>query len=119
MNYCYNIDSDTIISNTKIKLCVIGSGRAGKFHINSLSINKNYELLYVIDKNKNKARELSKVANCNYSNDLDWVLNNIEFDAIIICTTILLQILKYSICLNFISIIVIFSRNLFYFLIKF
>ena len=70
-----------------IRICIIGAGRAGSFHVNSLSINKQYELLYVIDKDETKAIKLAERAQCKFNSDLDWVLNNIDFDAVIIATT--------------------------------
>jgi inositol oxygenase len=77
----------SIISNKVIKICIIGAGRAGNFHVNSLSTNKNYELLYIIDQDLKKAAELAQKANCLSHNDTDYILYNVNIDAVIICTT--------------------------------
>ncbi len=74
-------------NNKIIKICIIGAGRAGKFHVNSLLINKQYKLLYIIDKDIELAEKLSNIANCKYHNNLDYLLKTIDFDAIIIATT--------------------------------
>ena len=79
--------NDSTKSNKVIKICIIGAGRAGNFHVNSLSTNKNYELLYIIDQDLKKAAELAQKANCLSHNDTDYILYNINIDAVIICTT--------------------------------
>ena len=86
-SHSYNSDLNYSFSNSPVKLVIIGAGRAGKFHVESLSINKQFTLEYIVDTNEDKANELSKEANCSFHSDLDWVLHNIEFDAVIICTT--------------------------------
>lgn len=68
-------------------MCIIGAGRAGNFHVNSLSTNKNYELLYIIDQDLKRAEELAQKANCLSHNDTDYILYNTNIDAVIICTT--------------------------------
>lgn len=73
--------------NKEIKICILGAGRAGHFHVKSLSINKQYRLLYVIDQNEENAKNLADIANSNYHTDLEWVFANVDFDAVIICTT--------------------------------
>ena len=86
-SYLYKSELNHTFDKKIIKVCIVGAGRAGRFHINSLSINKQYKLLYIIDKDKDRAYQLSKIADCNYSVDLDWVLENVVFDAVIICST--------------------------------
>ena len=86
-SHSYNSDLNYSFSNSPVKLVIIGAGRAGKFHVESLSINKQFTLEYIVDTNEDKANKLSKEANCSFHSDLDWVLHNIEFDAVIICTT--------------------------------
>ena len=86
-SHSYNSQLNYSNSNNPIKLCIIGAGRAGEFHVNSLSINKQFKLEYIIDLDENKAKNLSVRANCNFTNDLDWALNNVDFNAVIISTT--------------------------------
>jgi predicted dehydrogenase len=62
------------ITSKVIKICIIGAGRAGNFHVNSLSTNKNYELLYIIDQDLKRAEELAQKANCLSHNNTDYVL---------------------------------------------
>lgn len=47
LNYSYIIP---------INICIIGAGRAGIFHVNSLLINKQYKLKYIIDVDLEKAK---------------------------------------------------------------
>ena len=70
-----------------INICIIGAGRAGNFHVNSLLINKQYKLKYIIDLDLEKAKNLAQKANCKYSNDLNLILSTNEIDAVIIATT--------------------------------
>ena len=78
---------NSITTNKVIKICIIGAGRAGNFHVNSLSTNKNYELLYIVDQDLKRAEELAQKANCLSHNDTDYVLYNTNIDAVIVCTT--------------------------------
>ena len=86
-SHSYNSNINYSLSNNPIKLAIIGAGRAGEFHVNSLSINKQFSLLYIIDSCEEKAMNLSIKAKCNYHNDFKYVLNNIDIQAVIICTT--------------------------------
>ena len=86
-SYSYNSKLNYSLSNEPINLAIIGAGRAGEFHVNSLSINKQFSLLYIVDLCEEKAINLSKKAKCNYQNDIDFVLNNDDIQAVIICTT--------------------------------
>ena len=64
-----------------LNICIIGAGRAGLFHINNVIKHPNININYVIDKNGQKAFELSKIYNCSFHTDIKWVLTNIEFDS--------------------------------------
>ena len=88
------------LGNKVVKLCIIGAGRAGEFHVNSLSSNKHFKLLYIIDFDSKKAQELANKACCSYNNSLDWVLLNVEFDAVLICTTTNTHCELITKCLN-------------------
>ena len=82
----YNSDLNFTFDDKIIKLAIIGAGRAGEFHVQSLSINKQYNLQYIIDLDIGKAKNLSDEANCKYSDDLDSVLLT-DISCVIICTT--------------------------------
>ena len=82
----YNSDLNFTFDNQTINLAIIGAGRAGAFHVQSLSINKQYNLKYIVDLDEYKAKQLSKIAKCNYSNNLEEVLNT-DIHCVIICTT--------------------------------
>ena len=86
-SHSYNSELYFSLSNSPIRIAIVGAGRAGEFHVESLSINKQFKLSYVIDLDEDKAVELSSKAECCYHTDLDWVLSNGEIDAVIICTT--------------------------------
>ena len=85
--HSYNSDLNYSLSDEPIKIAIIGAGRAGEFHVESLSINKQFKLMFIVDVDEDKANELSKKANCLFHNDLDWILCKVELDAVIICTT--------------------------------
>ena len=82
----YNSDLNFTFDNQVINLAIIGAGRAGAFHVQSLSINKQYDLKYIVDLDEFKAKQLAKTAKCNYSSNLDEVLNT-DIDCVIVCTT--------------------------------
>jgi len=86
-SHSYNSDLNYSLSDEPIKIAIIGAGRAGEFHVESLSINKQFKLIFIVDTDEDKANELSKKANCLFHNDLDWILSKTELDAVIICTT--------------------------------
>ena len=42
-SHSYNSDLNFSFSEKAINLCILGAGRAGEFHVNSLMINKQYK----------------------------------------------------------------------------
>ena len=70
-SHSYNSDLNYSYSDEPIKIAIIGAGRAGEFHVESLSINKQFKLMFIVDTDEDKANELSKKANCLFHNDLD------------------------------------------------
>lgn len=86
-SHSYNSEMNFTNSVNPIHLCIVGAGRAAEFHIQSLLINRQYKLEYIVDLQEEKAINLSKKINCKYSNNLDWVFQNVHIDAVIICTT--------------------------------
>ena len=86
-SHSYNSEFNYSLSVVPIKVAIIGAGRAGEFHVESLSINKQFDLRYVVDINEEKASELSKKANCLFHNDIEWILRETDIEAVIISTT--------------------------------
>ena len=84
--HSYNSDLNFTFDEEIINLAIIGAGRAGAFHVQSLSINKQYNLKYIVDLDISRAKELSEEANCKYSDNLDYVLST-DISCVIICTT--------------------------------
>lgn len=93
---------DYVLNQHKvIKICIVGAGRAGEFHVKSLLTMKNFELLYIIDPDIHKANKLAYTANCAAGNSLDWVMVGMSFDAIIICTPTNTHYELIKKCLNY------------------
>ena len=58
-SHSYGSALDYSYSDKPISLAMIGAGRAGEFHVKSLSINKQFELKYIVDTDEDKANSLS------------------------------------------------------------
>jgi len=85
-SHSYNSELNFTFDEEIINLAIIGAGRAGAFHVQSLSINKQYELKFIVDLDIIKAKSLAKEAKCDYSDDLDYILSS-NINCVIICTT--------------------------------
>ena len=61
-----------------INICLVGAGRAGEFHINSLNKSKLFNLICIIDFDLDKASNLSNkyYGKCQVSDDLDFILES-------------------------------------------
>lgn len=85
-----------------INICIIGAGKIGHFYATSIKETKLFKLEYVIDTDIDKSRSLAKASDCHFHNDLDWVLQNVHFNAIIIATPsdthyeLIMKCLKYK-----------------------
>jgi inositol oxygenase len=86
-SHSYTSGLNYSLSVEPICIAIVGAGRAGEFHVESLSINKQFDLRYIIDINEDKASDLSKKAQCSFHNDLEWVLRETDIEAVIISTT--------------------------------
>ena len=69
-SHSYNSELNYSLSEEPIKLAIIGAGRAGRFHVESLLMNKQFKLEYIVDLDEDKANELSTKARCLFHNDL-------------------------------------------------
>ena len=72
----------------KLKIGVIGAGRIGKVHTETIAQNiSNAEVIAIADVKLNLARELAGLFNVNLvSSNYKDILNNPEIDAVIICS---------------------------------
>ena len=86
-SHSYGSALDYSYSDKPISLAMIGAGRAGEFHVKSLSINKQFELKYIVDTDEDKANSLSGKVGCLFHHDIKWVLQHGDVQAVLICTT--------------------------------
>ena len=70
-----------------LDVCLVGAGRAGNFHVNSILKNSLINLVCVVDKEKTKGLNLAEKANTEYHNNIEYVLKKYKFDALIIAST--------------------------------
>lgn len=70
-----------------LDVCLVGAGRAGNFHVNSILKNPLINLVCVVDKEETKGLKLAEKANSTYHNNIEYVLKNYKFDALIIAST--------------------------------
>ena len=69
-----------------LKLGLLGLGRAGNFHMNSIEALSGVELKWAMDIKKHLAVDYSKRMKSNWTVELDDVLNDPEVDAVIIAS---------------------------------
>lgn len=69
----------------KISVCVVGLGRAGQFHLNSIRLSNAFALQYVVDTNIALAESEATQHNCK-AVSLDEALQDAALDAVIIST---------------------------------
>lgn len=86
-SHSYDSKMNYSISEKPISLVMIGAGRSGEFHCQSLALNKQFNLKYIVDIDEDKAGTLSQSVPCKFHSDIDWVFQNVEVDAVLICST--------------------------------
>jgi myo-inositol 2-dehydrogenase/D-chiro-inositol 1-dehydrogenase len=69
-----------------VGVALFGLGRAGQFHLNNISRHRESQLLYVIDSDVEKAKEISRIYNCKYSETGEEALSDPQVQAVIIAT---------------------------------
>lgn len=67
-----------------IRVCVVGLGRAGKFHLASIEKIENLELHSVVDVDAGLAEREAESRGCKWSTELTEVLKSEELDAVIV-----------------------------------
>lgn len=69
-----------------IKVAVLGAGRIGQIHAANVAASSKAQLVVVADPFENAASALASKLNCEYSTDVDAVLNRSDIDAVVIGT---------------------------------
>lgn len=70
----------------KYQVALLGTGRAGKFHIQSLQMIPELRLAYIIDVNEDRAREAAEANGCLWATGFEAALESSEIDAVIIAS---------------------------------
>jgi len=73
-------------SSEKLKIALLGLGRAGKFHIQSIQSIPGISLHCVVDVDESLAKELAKELDCNYATDIEGPLGQLDVDAVIVAS---------------------------------
>ena len=69
-----------------LNIALLGLGRAGKFHIQSIQSIPGISLRCVVDVDESLARRLAKELQCDYSTDAEWPLGQADIDAVIVAS---------------------------------
>lgn len=72
-----------------INFCLVGLGRAGQFHLTSLSMAANgvARLKWVVDKNEDLCKQVAAQIGCTWSSNIEDALNDEKVHAVIIAST--------------------------------
>ena len=73
-------------SSENLKIALLGLGRAGKFHIQSIQSIPGISLRCVVDVDESLAKRLAKELECNYATDVDGPLGQADVDAVIVAS---------------------------------
>ena len=73
-------------SSENLKIALLGLGRAGKFHIQSIQSIPGISLRCVVDVDESLAKRLAKELDCNYASDVDGPLGQADVDAVIVAS---------------------------------
>jgi len=77
---------------TKLNICLVGLGRAGQFHLRSISmLTDKVRLVWVVDVNEEQVAKITNQYDCQGTADLDIPLNDPNVDAVIIASTTFLH----------------------------
>ena len=73
-------------SSENLKIALLGLGRAGKFHIQSIQSIPGISLRCVVDVDESLAKRLAKELECDYSTDAEGPLGQADVDAVIVAS---------------------------------
>ena len=73
-------------SSENLKIALLGLGRAGKFHIQSIQSIPGISLRCVVDVDESIAKRLAKDLECDYSTDVEGPLGQADVDAVIVAS---------------------------------
>ena len=73
-------------SSEKLNMALLGLGRAGKFHIQSIQSIPGINLRCVVDVDESLARRLAKDLECDYSTSAEGPLGQANIDAVIVAS---------------------------------
>ena len=73
-------------SSENLKIALLGLGRAGKFHIQSIQSIPGISLRCVVDVDESLAKRLAKDLECDYSTDVEGPLGQADVDAVIVAS---------------------------------
>ena len=73
-------------SSEKLNIALLGLGRAGKFHIQSIQSIPGINLRCVVDVDESLARRLAKDLECDYSTSAEGPLGQANIDAVIVAS---------------------------------
>jgi myo-inositol 2-dehydrogenase / D-chiro-inositol 1-dehydrogenase len=75
-----------VIQQKKYQVALVGLGRAGRFHIQSLQAISGMRLAHVIDTDPERAEEVALDQECQWSTNLDAILESPDIDAVIVAS---------------------------------
>lgn len=75
-----------MISDNPFRIALIGLGRAGKFHLQSIRTLPQIELAHVVDVNPEQAKQIGEQFNCESSTNMVAALEDSSVDAVIVAT---------------------------------
>ena len=73
-------------SSENLKIALLGLGRAGKFHIQSIQSIPGIHLRCVVDVDESLAKRLAKDLECDYSTSAEGPLGQANIDAVIVAS---------------------------------
>ena len=73
-------------SSKKLNMALLGLGRAGKFHIQSIQSIPGINLRCVVDVDESLAKRLAKDLECDYSTSAEGPLGQADIDSVIVAS---------------------------------
>jgi len=82
------MESKAVATNSRIGVCLVGTGRIGAVHFANIMANLRLQLLYVVDVDTKRAEEFASKAgaDCQASASIDAALKDARVKAVVVCT---------------------------------